>query len=55
MASFWPSELMNGTFFHTRLLGSGFYPHLDFVVSFDRFALSFYRHSVYTSAMAEKS
>ena len=28
---------------------------LEVVVSFDRFALLFYRHSVYTSAMAEKS
>ena len=43
------------TFFRTRLLGSGFYPHLDVVVSFDRFALLFYQHSVYTSVMAEKS
>ena len=46
---------MIGTFFRIQLLGSGFYPHLDIVFSFDGFALLFYQHSVYTSAMAEKS
>ena len=46
---------MSGTLFRTRLLCSPFYTHLDIVVSFDRFALLFYRHSVYISAMAEKS
>ena len=53
--SFMAFQVDDRYFFRTRLLGSGFYPHLDVVVSFDRLTLLFYQHSVYTSVMAEKS